>query len=75
MNDFTGFLNDPMLQINERIQADALRATTIQFVCEHVDGYIGFDDEALNTDMPQRPVFQFSSLEERNSLMSNPTAI
>ena len=40
---FTGFLSDQMLQITERVQADALRATTIQFMCEHVDGYIGVE--------------------------------
>ena len=43
---FTGFLSDQMIQITERFQADALRATTIQFMCEHVDGYIGVECEA-----------------------------
>ena len=43
---FTGFLSDQMLQITERFQADALRATTVQFMCEHVDGYIGVECEA-----------------------------
>ena len=41
---FTGFLSDQMLQITERFQAS--RATTIQFMCEHVDGYIGVECEA-----------------------------
>ena len=50
MRDSTGFLKDPMLQINERFQADALRATTIKFVCEYVDEYIGFEDEAQRGD-------------------------
>ena len=43
---FTGFLSDQMLHITERFQADALRATTIQFMCEHIDGYIGVECEA-----------------------------
>ena len=43
---FTGFLSDRMLKITERFQADALRATTIQFMCAHVDGYIDVECEA-----------------------------
>ena len=43
---FTGFLSAQMIQITERFQADALRATTVQFMCEHVDGYIGVECEA-----------------------------
>ena len=31
--------------------------------------------EPLHADMPQRPMFQFSSLAERIILMSNPTAV
>ena len=32
---------------------------------KHVDDYIGCDGEALHADMPQRPMFKFSSLAER----------
>ena len=40
VTDSTRFLNDPMLQFNEKVLADAFRATTIQFMCERVDEYI-----------------------------------
>ena len=39
VRDSTGFLNDLMLQINERVQADSLMATTNQLMCENVDEY------------------------------------
>ena len=48
----------------QRVQAGALRATTIQFMYEHVDSYIGFEDEPLHADMPQKSMFKFSSLAE-----------
>ena len=64
-----------MLQVNESVQAVASRATTIQFMREHVDEYIGCEGEALYADMPQRPMFQFSTLAERINLMSSPTAL
>ena len=51
VRDSKGFLNDPMLEIIGRAQADALRATTIQFMCEHVDECIGFESKALHADM------------------------
>ena len=75
VKDSTCFLNGPMLQVNESVQAVASRATTIQFMREHVDEYIGCEGEALYADMPQRPMFQFSSLAERINLMSSPTAL
>ena len=37
--------------------------------------HIGFEGESLHADMPQRPMFLFSSLAERINLMSNPTAM
>ena len=75
VRDSTGFLNDSVLHTNERVQADALRAGTIQFMCEHVYEYIGFEGDTLHADMPQRPMFQFSSPAESINLISNPTAM
>ena len=75
VRDSTGFLNDPIRQINERDQVDALTATTIRFICEHVDEYIDFEVEALHADMPQRHMFKFSSLAERIKLMLNSTTV
>ena len=75
VRDSAGFLKDAMLQINERVQSDSFRATTIQFMCEHVDEYIVFEDWPLHADMPQMPTFQFSSLTQRIDLMSNPTVL
>ena len=51
VRDSTGFLNNPVLQNNESVQADTSRATTSQFMCEHVDEYIGFEGEALHVDI------------------------
>ena len=43
LRNSTGRLNDPILQINERFQADAMRATTVQFICEHVDEFTAIE--------------------------------
>ena len=65
VRDSTGFLDHSMLQINEMVQTDAS-----QFMCEHVDEYIGFEGEALHTDMPEKPMFHVSLAERIKLIMA-----
>lgn len=71
--DEHGKLTSVVMKVNEKSQADGLRARAISYMCSHFSDYADLDEHTLNADLP--PWIHFSTVEERIAAMAEPQSL
>ncbi|KAL8625362.1 hypothetical protein ACOMHN_044505 [Nucella lapillus] len=61
------------MMVNEKSQADGLRARVISYMCSHFSDYADVDEHTLNADLP--PWIHFSTVEKRIAAMAEPQSL
>ncbi|KAL8618870.1 hypothetical protein ACOMHN_000877 [Nucella lapillus] len=71
--DEHGKLTSVVMKVNEKSQADGVRARVISYMCSHFSDYADVDEHTLNADLP--PWIHFSTVEKRIAAMAEPQSL
>ncbi|KAL8563553.1 hypothetical protein ACOMHN_060869 [Nucella lapillus] len=71
--DEHGKLTSVVMKVNEKSQADGVRARVISYMCSHFSDYADVDEHTLNADLP--PWIYFSTVEKRIAAMAEPQSL